>query len=577
MRYRDKSTGRTVDLRGSANAFIVVARPTDAEGLQAIFSQPVFSVSQSSEKDGVFLLEVKSDAESLAEVNRIVESLSKNDSIVAVAPALIDNEQHTRYALPGRVIVQFAGATDEQVREFAASVSSTTLQKFRRPGSYELAVPPEQDISSFIDTLNASAMVAYAEPSFYGFNDLEWQFTATLTDGTPGETPPGDGTTPDEPSTPNGTNSPTEPSSPTDPASPASPISATPGWNLNRIHASKAWEHTIGTANVVVFVVDGMPEVQHECIASQVASAVTDELIFCTERDSSSHATNIASIVAGNSGALAGVAPGARMLPLVVNLRSQLYAERADALWAAASIASNRQFGDFRFERAVMCCSWKTSGDIASIRTTLEDAVEAGIVIVTSAGNEANSSPHYPSDYASLPGSLGDGLISVAATDENDLKSMYSNYSPTVSICAPGGNGLPIDGGDVRCAELGNTYGRAAGTSISAPHVAAVAALMLSVNPTLPPRALKQMIVSTADSISALNPAYHSQLGAGRVNALRAVLAAKQAMEHEEGSSETAPGSEMPGVPIAEEPADEQPGSSHGGSGFRFKAWVSRR
>src|SRR4029078_11005524 len=72
----------------------------------------------------------------------------------------------------------------------------------------------------------------------------------------------------------------------------------------------------------------------------------------------------------------------------------------------------------------------------------------------------------------------------------------------------------------------GNAYGFAAGTSIAAPHVAAVAALMLSANPQLAPRVVKRLLPPPAAPIDALTPAYAGTLGSGRVTARRAVAAA---------------------------------------------------
>jgi thermitase len=288
-----------------------------------------------------------------------------------------------------------------------------------------------------------------------------------------------------------------------------------------------------------VAVVDGMPETGHEAIAAKLAAPLADAFVFTADRSISSHATNIAGIVAGESAQFIGAAPGIRVLPLIVNLNSQVYAERGAALRFAATCATQRRIGRTRIERLVLSCSWKTAGDLAVIRTALEEAVAAGVVVVCSAGNSGTTAVHFPSAYSNGPTALANGVIAVAATDRDDHLASYSNHSPTVDLCAPGGDGLPIDARDVPCTEQGNAYGFAAGTSISAPHVAAVAALMLSENPELAPGDVKRLLAQSADPIDALNPAYAGTLGSGRLNARRAVAAAGGP-----GAAETPPAEE---------------------------------
>jgi subtilisin family serine protease len=210
-----------------------------------------------------------------------------------------------------------------------------------------------------------------------------------------------------------------------------------------------------------------------------------------------------------------------------VNLSSQTYAERADALRAVAELARRKTVGPAAFSRVVMSCSWRTSGDSAVVRTALEEVVAAGVLTVFSAGNEDNSLPHFPSDYGSWDGLLGRGVVSVAATDRDDRKAAYSNYSPRVNVSAPGGDGLPLDARDILCADQGNSYVYAAGTSIAAPHVAAVAALMLSIDPNLSAEELKNLIVGTADELPATDTSYRNL----RLNAGNAIIAARRTAE----------------------------------------------
>jgi subtilisin family serine protease len=141
------------------------------------------------------------------------------------------------------------------------------------------------------------------------------------------------------------------------------------------------------------------------------------------------------------------------------------------------------------------------------------------VIFVTSAGNENSSGPHYPSDYSqTIP-----GILSVAALSPNNRRAEYSNYSTTVNMSAPGGGGLPLDLDDIYCADLNNTYSYSAGTSLAAPHVVGIIALMLSVNPDLDFSEIKQILEQTAISIQQENFETWRLLGAGKLNAGQAL------------------------------------------------------
>jgi serine protease len=121
-------------------------------------------------------------------------------------------------------------------------------------------------------------------------------------------------------------------------------------------------------------------------------------------------------------------------------------------------------------------------------QNAIADALSQGVVVVVAAGNDAQ-------DAAGFRPASCDGVITVAAGETRGrLASRYSNFGATVEIMAPGGDVLRDDDGD------GNPDGVLSlvdpssgtdafynGTSMAAPHVAGVAALMLAVDPSLTP------------------------------------------------------------------------------------------
>jgi PKD repeat protein len=139
-------------------------------------------------------------------------------------------------------------------------------------------------------------------------------------------------------------------------------------------------------------------------------------------------------------------------------------------------------------------------------------------VVLGSAGNDNVGSARYPGWYT--------GVICVAATQDEDLKSDFSNYGNGVDISAPGGNISPWLGmvsSVCNTTNLGH-YDRYQGTSMSTPFAAGLAGLILSLNPELDPDEVEEIMEDNADNIDDLNPSYAGLLGAGRINAYKSVL-----------------------------------------------------
>ncbi len=155
----------------------------------------------------------------------------------------------------------------------------------------------------------------------------------------------------------------------------------------------------------------------------------------------------------------------------------------------------------------------------------------AGVIVVAAAGNSATDAPSYPASY--------NGVISVSAVDKNVLTSkelsIFSNYGQFIDIAGPGGSG---GAGGVRStsAEFDNAgireanYRHLSGTSMAAPHVAGVAALMKAVYPNMTPLEFDIALESgsiTTDVIESGVGVRNDKFGFGLVNAEKAVQIAK--------------------------------------------------
>lgn len=136
-------------------------------------------------------------------------------------------------------------------------------------------------------------------------------------------------------------------------------------------------------------------------------------------------------------------------------------------------------------------------------------AIGLGSIVVASAGNENRIADHYPSDYP--------GVVSVASVNVDDTKASYSSFGPATDISAPGGG---WEGG-ILSTMIGNTYGRASGTSMACPLMSGCFGLLKSYHPDWANEQLIIQMIGSADDIDALNPDYQHMLGSGRVNAYR--------------------------------------------------------
>lgn len=217
------------------------------------------------------------------------------------------------------------------------------------------------------------------------------------------------------------------------------------------------------------------------------------------------HGTHVAGICGAVTNNNVGVASVAFDVSIVAS-RSHWVSNSASALqWAA----------DMGFD--VFNMSWGVAADLSYLRNAINYAHSAGVLLVAAAGNDASSdsTQNYPASYSNV--------IAVAATNRNDQHSYYTNFGTWVDIAAPGGDYYvdPM----ILSTMPDNSYGYEQGTSMASPMVASVAALVKAANPYLSNDNVRDILYNTADSIND-TLFYQGKLGAGRVNAYKAVLEA---------------------------------------------------
>jgi len=316
-------------------------------------------------------------------------------------------------------------------------------------------------------------------------------------------------------------------------------------WNLDRISAEPAWLRSTGTGAVVAVVDTGAdlthPDLAANLIVNNDADMVEPKGTCTTVKrrttcvqdgpaDKNGHGTHVAGTIAAvtNNGlGVAGVAPGAKVLP--VRVLDADGSGTTDQVAAGIRYAANHGADVINLSLGFLSGAdrvVKLIGELAPVYSALDYAWSKNVVIVIAAGNDTAPLCAEPSAYPHA--------ICVGATDPNDLPSFYSNSEPTMTsqfLRAPGGAATLFCKDDVlstvwrgathsSCSPQ-NGYDAYAGTSMATPHVSAVAALIASLHPAWTNQQIVDQILHSADDLG--TPGRDPVYGWGRLNANRAV------------------------------------------------------
>nr|WP_184036452.1 S8 family peptidase [Chitinivorax tropicus] len=265
---------------------------------------------------------------------------------------------------------------------------------------------------------------------------------------------------------------------------------------------------------------------------------------------SSWHGTHVAGTIAAltnNRVGVAGVAFDARVLPLRVLGKCGGYtSDIADAIiWAAGGAVDGVPANSNRARVINLSLGGKGSCEITT-QNAINSARNNGAVVVVAAGNDnVNAGGFSPANCQ--------GTITVASTNRAGGHAYYSNFGSVIDVSAPGGETNVTDANGIlstvdigQATPVGEGYSFYEGTSMAAPHVAGVAALMLSRNPSLTPDQVESLLKSTARTF----PATCSQCGAGIVDANAAVRAADSDTTPPGSGGETEPNDSLSGANI---------------------------
>ena len=327
-------------------------------------------------------------------------------------------------------------------------------------------------------------------------------------------------------------------------------------WHLPEIRLPEAWDITTGTptglADIIVAVIDTGILPDHPDFAGQLVDGYdfiadpdrardfngidenpTDEGDFAYGASSSFHGSHVAGTVAArtdNGEGIAGVSWGARIMPMrALGLNGGSSYDVLQAARYAAGLSNDS--GRVPDQPAdIINMSLGSPFFSQATQDTFTEIRNRGVIVIASAGNESSGEPNYPAAY--------NGVVSVSATTISGSLAPYSNFGP-IDVAAPGGfNGTDANGDgfpDGVLSTVGDDsnpgitqlgYGTLSGTSMAAPHVAGVAALMKAVHPNLTP-AQFDAALANGDLTDDLGVAGRDdQFGYGLINAQKAVLTA---------------------------------------------------
>lgn len=281
-------------------------------------------------------------------------------------------------------------------------------------------------------------------------------------------------------------------------------------YGLKLMQLEEAWKINSGNKAIKIAMVDTGVDLNHPDLKNKLVAGKNIADPTQPPMDDSGHGTHTAGIAAAelnNGEGGAGVCANCSIMPVkvLVNGSGTDDTIAAGIVWAADNGANviSMSLGIYRSSRP--------------IEDALKYALDKNVTIVASAGNKnAAFDVHLPSTYP--------GVIEVASTDENDQKSVFSNFGKTVSVSAPGTDILStLPTYKVGVKPL--SYGKLSGTSMAAPHVAGLAGLILSQKPGLKPAEVRKIIESTAKDLGDIG--LDQYFGNGRVDALAALQSLK--------------------------------------------------
>jgi serine protease len=395
--------------------------------------------------------------------------------------------------VPGEIIVKFKpGVSEDSIANLNLRYGAVAFYTSRFAGFKRLRIPSMKKVSEMVELYKRDPNVEYAEPNYiaYAFwvpNDDLYQYQ----------------------------------------------------WHMDNpvyggINMEEAWDIEKGDASVIVAVVDtGVAYEDHTegptsyYLAPDLAgTSFVPGYDFVNNdthpNDDAGHGTHVTGTIAqgtNNGEGVAGVAFNCSIMPVKVLNEDGwgTYADIADGIMFAADNGAE-----------VINLSLGGSSDSVTLRNTVAYAYNKGVTIVCASGNDG-----WPVTI-SYPAAYDEYCIAVGATRYDETFAYYSNRGPSLDLVAPGGDVYMDQNGDgFPDGVLQQTFDPITkdpgdfdlwffeGTSMAAPHVSGVAALLISHGVAITPDEVREALQSTAEDLGSAG--WDSDYGWGLVDAYAAL------------------------------------------------------
>jgi subtilisin family serine protease len=301
-------------------------------------------------------------------------------------------------------------------------------------------------------------------------------------------------------------------------------------WGLRDIQAHPAWDKVSPAqrGNVTIAVLDTGINAGHEDLQASIVPGYN----FIDNNDNpvdghghGTHVAGIAAAITNNGKGIAGVAGGAKIMPIkVMNDRgSGDYAGIINGIKYAADRGAQ-----------VISMSLGGPGSSQAMQDAVDYAISRGASVVAASGN-SNSAVAFPGNC--------NGVITVGAVDSSNQRASFSNYGPEMDVVAPGVNIISSYKG------AANSYTAMSGTSMATPFVAGVTALVRAANPNLTSAQVTQIIDQAATDLGTAG--FDNYYGYGLVDANQAVDLALQGQTGDPGPTPAPNPVPAPGTNLA--------------------------
>ncbi len=413
----------------------------------------------------------------------------------------------------GQIIVQFAAGTSQAaVEQIVAAQGATVMEQMLLPDTWLIAVPAGQE-KEVVAGLGSAARVDFAEPDylnaivpcetgscntpndgFFGYKwDLHNKGSITNSSGTV--------------------------------LSSSGVVDADIDWLEAFQYLGSGFA---GSATIAI--VDTGIQNNHQDLVGRVilernfATGYPDTLV--SDRDG--HGSHVAGIAAarGNNGlGVSGVAYGAN-IKLINAKGCDLYLFPGNVVQTSCPNSSTANAIVWATDNGANVINLSLGGapnatvGSAAQQAALQYARAHNVLPFCSTGNDNFPGIGFPARFPEC--------VAVGATDWNDTRASYSNYSPDIELSAPGGDGeslpngysliLSVDGDATEV--VTNSYAWLAGTSMATPQVTGLAALLIANGMTNVDSVLARL-KNTADDLG--TPGFDNEFGFGKINVYQAV------------------------------------------------------